>query len=364
LVRIAKVNEKGRSSVIFVKKIIQMIRSYANYPLKKHHTFGTVATAKYYFEFTETEDLQAFITTSTEWQNLPVMILGEGSNLLFVTDFPGLIINPNVPGIKIAHEDRNTIWLEVGAGVVWDDLVEFAVFNRWGGFENLSLIPGKVGAAAVQNIGAYGMEIQNRIESVTGFDLLTQTEYSIDAADCQYAYRDSIFKNQLKDRFIITSVSFKLDKFPEFFLNYGDLKAEAEKFGAVNLRNIRKAVIGIRESKLPDPKVYGNAGSFFKNPIIESSLANSLLTTYPNMPHYPAPDGQTKLAAGWLIEQCGWKGFRRGDAGVHEKQALVLVNYGNATGREIYDLSEEIKQSVQEKFGVELEREVNVISLP
>ena len=338
-----------------------MIRSYSNFQLLKHHTFGTEATAKYYFEFTETEDLQGFISTTTEWKNLPTLILGEGSNMLFVSDFKGLIINPNIPGIKIAHEDRNNIWLEVGAGVIWDDLVEFAVFNWWGGIENLSLIPGKVGAAVVQNIGAYGMEIQHRIESVTGFDLESQTEYTLDVADCQYAYRDSIFKNQLKDRFIITSVSFKLDKFPEFILNYGDLKAETEKLGTINLRNVRKAVIGIRESKLPDPKVYGNAGSFFKNPIIEASLAEQLLAKYPNMPHYPAPEGQTKLAAGWLIDQCGWKGFRRGDAGVHEKQALVLVNYGNATGKEIYDLSEEIKQSVQEKFGVELEREVNVI---
>jgi UDP-N-acetylmuramate dehydrogenase len=341
-----------------------MIRSYSNYQLQKHHTFGTKATAKHYFEFTETEDLEAFLTTTTQWQELPILILGEGSNLLFVSDFQGLIINPNVPGIKIVHEDRNNIWLEVGAGVVWDDLVEYAVFNWWGGIENLSLIPGKVGAAAVQNIGAYGMEIQNQIESVTGFDLESQTEYTLDVSDCQYAYRNSIFKSQLKDRFIITSVSFKLDKFPEFILNYGDLKAETEKFGAINLRTIRKAVIGIRESKLPDPKVVGNAGSFFKNPVIQTSLAEQLQANYPNMPHYPAPEGQTKLAAGWLIEQCGWKGFRRGDAGVHEKQALVLVNYGNATGKEIYDLSEEIRQSVQEKFGVELEREVNVISLP
>jgi UDP-N-acetylmuramate dehydrogenase len=341
-----------------------MIRSYSNYQLQKHHTFGTEAIAKHYFEFTETEDLQGFLTTTTQWQELPILILGEGSNLLFVSDFQGLIINPNVPGIKIVHEDRNNIWLEVGAGVVWDDLVEYTVFNWWGGIENLSLIPGKVGAAAVQNIGAYGMEIQNQIESVTGFDLESQTEYTLDVSDCQYAYRNSIFKSQLKDRFIITSVSFKLDKFPEFILNYGDLKAETEKLGAINLRTIRKAVIGIRESKLPDPKVVGNAGSFFKNPVIQTSLAEQLQANYPNMPRYPAPEGQTKLAAGWLIEQCGWKGFRRGDAGVHEKQALVLVNYGNATGKEIYDLSEEIRQSVQEKFGVELEREVNVISLP
>lgn len=338
-----------------------MIRSYTDYPLQKHHTFGTTATAKNYFEFTETEDLKGFLETSTQWQNLEILILGEGSNLLFVNDFSGLIINPNIPGIKIAHEDRNNIWLEVGAGVKWDDLVHYAVYNLWGGIENLSLIPGKVGAAAVQNIGAYGMEIQNQIESVTGFDLETQTEMTLEASECGYSYRDSIFKNRLKNRFIITSVVFKLDKFPEFILNYGDLEAETEKLGAITLRNIRKAVIEIRESKLPDPKVYGNAGSFFKNPMIETSLAKQLLANYPNMPNYPSNDGQTKLAAGWLIEQCGWKGFRRGDAAVHEKQALVLVNYGNATGKEIYDLSEEIRQSVQQKFGVELEREVNVI---
>jgi len=345
-------------------KIIPMIRSFTNYPLRQHHTFGTEAKALHYFEFTEAEDLKGFLETTLEWRNLPILILGEGSNLLFISDFQGIILNPNIPGISVSHEDQNNVWLEVGAGVVWDDLVEYAVFNRWGGIENLSLIPGKVGAAAVQNIGAYGMEIQNRIESVTGLDLETLTEYTIDAQECRYGYRDSIFKNQLKERFVITSVVFKLNKFPEFVLNYGDLKAETEKLGEITLRNIRKAVIGIRESKLPDPKVYGNAGSFFKNPVVESSLAEQLLAENPKMPHYPAHAGKTKLAAGWLIEQCGWKGFRRGDAGVHEKQALVLVNYGNATGKEIYDLSEEIRQSIQEKFGVELEKEVNVIGGP
>lgn len=341
-----------------------MIRAYSDYSIKKHHTFGTDATTKYYFEFTETEDLAGFLATNKDWQNWQILILGEGSNLLFVNDFQGLIINPNIPGIKIAHEDRNNIWLEVGSGVLWDDLVEYAVFNDWGGIENLSLIPGKVGAAAVQNIGAYGMEIQNRIESLSGFDLETQTEYSLGVADCLYTYRDSIFKNQLKNRFIVTSVVIKLDKFPEYILNYGDLKSETEKLGSINLRNIRNAVIGIRESKLPDPKVAGNAGSFFKNPVIETQQAEQLLASYPNMPHYPSSIGKIKLAAGWMIEQCGWKGFRRGDAGVHEKQALVLVNYGNATGKEIFELSEEIKRSVHEKFGIELEREVNVISLP
>ncbi len=338
-----------------------MIRSYSDFQLRKHNTFGIDTTAKYYFEFTETEDLAGFLAVNKDLHNWPVLILGEGSNMLFVNNFNGLVIHPNIPGIRITHEDRNHVWLEVGSGVVWDDLVEYAVSMGLGGIENLSLIPGKVGAAAVQNIGAYGMEIQYRIVSVTGIDLLTQTEYAIDAADCLFTYRDSIFKNQLKDRFVITATTFKLDKFPEYMLHYADLESEVGKLGEINLRNIRQTVIRIRESKLPDPKVIGNAGSFFKNPVIESSKAEELLNHYPNLPHYPATDEKTKLAAGWMIEQCGWKGFRRGDAGVHTKQALVLVNYGNATGKEIFELSEEIRQSVNEKFGVNLEREVNVI---
>lgn len=338
-----------------------MIRYYTDFSLKRHHTFGTEASARYFFEFTETEDLQQFLATNNIWEEHEILVLGEGSNLLFLDDFQGLIIYPNIPGIRIINEDRNHVWLEAGSGVNWDQLVEFAVFNRWGGIENLSLIPGKAGASAVQNIGAYGMEIQDRVENVTGFDLKTMSEYTIADSDFQYAYRDSIFKHQLKNRFIITSVVFKLDKFPEFILDYGDLKKEVEKKGEVNLRNIRQAVIRIRESKLPDPKVMGNAGSFFKNPVVDSALAEQLISAYPTLPHYPSTDGQVKLAAGWMIDQCGWKGFRQGDAGVHERQALVLVNYGNATGREIYNLSEEIKLSVQKKFGVLLEREVNVI---
>ncbi len=338
-----------------------MIRYDTNYPLKQYNTFGIEASARYYFEFTETEDLAGFLTSGKDWQNWQTLILGQGSNLLFVDDFQGLIINPNIPGIEIVHEDRNCIWLGVGSGVVWDNLVEYAVYNGWGGLENLSLIPGKVGASAVQNIGAYGMEIRNCIESVTGFDMETQTAYTLGVNDCQYAYRDSIFKNQLKNKFVITNVIFKLDKFPEFILNYGDLKTEVEKLGKVNLRTIRQTVIRIRESKLPDPKVMGNAGSFFKNPVVETQNALQLLESYPGMPQYPGSENKTKLPAGWLIEQCGWQGFRRGDAGVHSKQALVLVNYGNATGKEIFELSEEIKQSVLKKFGVELEREVIVV---
>ena len=338
-----------------------MIRSFTDYPLNKQNTFGIHVTAKYYFEFTEAEDLTGFLAVNKNWHNRKILILGEGSNLLFVSNFPGLVIHPNIPGIRITHEDRNQVWLEAGSGVIWDDLVEYAVSQGLGGIENLSLIPGKVGAAAVQNIGAYGMEIRDRIVSVTGIDLLTQTEYAIDAADCLFTYRDSIFKNQLKDRFVITAVTIRLDKFPAYILHYADLESELGKMGEINLRNVRQTIIRIRESKLPDPKVIGNAGSFFKNPVIESSKAEELLNHYPNLPHYPSTDGKTKLAAGWMIDQCGWKGYRRGDAGVHAKQALVLVNYGDASGQEIYELSEEIRLSVRDKFGVDLEREVNVI---
>src|SRR5664279_1648078 len=213
-----------------------MIRSYSDFQLRKYNTFGIGAIAKYYFEFTESEDLAGFLSSNKDWPNWQILILGEGSNMLFVNNFNGMVINPNIPGIRITHEDRNNVWLEAGSGVVWDDLVEYAVSMGLGGIENLSLIPGKVGAAAVQNIGAYGMEIQNRIVSVTGFDLLTQTEYFIDAADCLFTYRDSIFKNQLKDRFVIIATTFKLDKFPAYILNYADLKTEVEKLGEINLR--------------------------------------------------------------------------------------------------------------------------------
>ena len=349
------------SLLIIFGQISDMIRFKKNFSLKNHNTFGIEAHAKSFFEFTELNDLTDFLNMEPNWENEPVLILGGGSNLLFLNDYQGLVIHANVPGIKKVNEDQNQVWLEAGAGVNWDELVEYSVFYGWGGMENLSLIPGKVGATAVQNIGAYGVEVQNLIETVNGFDLKNMSEYSISAHDCQFAYRDSIFKQKLKNRFIVTSVVFKLDKFPEYNLGYGDLKKEAEKFGSINVRNIRKAVIGIRESKLPEPKILGNAGSFFKNPVVGNDTAGQLKLKYDHLPVYASTDGKSKLAAGWLIDQCGWKGYRDGDAGVHEKQALVLVNYGNATGRQIFGLSEKIKQSVFEKFGVELEREVNVI---
>lgn len=349
------------SLLIIFGQISDMIRFQKNFSLKNYNTFGIEARARSFFEFTELNDLTDFVTTDSNWENESILILGGGSNLLFLNDFSGMVIHANIPGIKKVNENQNQVWVEAGAGVNWDELVEYSVFYGWGGMENLSLIPGKVGAAAVQNIGAYGMEAQNLIETVNGFDLKTMSEYSISAHECSFDYRDSIFKQKLKNRFIITSVVFKLDKFPEYNLGYGDLKNEVEKLGAINVRNIRKAVIGIRESKLPEPKIIGNAGSFFKNPVVGNDTAEQLKLKHGNLPVYASTEGKSKLAAGWLIDQCGWKGYRDDDAGVHEKQALVLVNYGNATGQQIFDLSEKIKQSVFEKFGIELEREVNVI---
>ncbi|MDX9882208.1 MAG: UDP-N-acetylmuramate dehydrogenase [Prolixibacteraceae bacterium] len=338
-----------------------MIRFQKNFSLKDYNTFGIDVRARYFFEFTELNDLTRFLTLQENRENEPVLILGGGSNLLFLNDFPGTVFHVNIPGIRLVNEDRNQVWIEAGAGVEWDELVEYSVFYGWGGIENLSLIPGKVGAAPVQNIGAYGVEVKDVIETVNGFDLKTMEDYSIPAHDCRFAYRDSIFKHELKNRFIVTGVVLRLEKFPEYKLGYGDLKRETERMGAVNVRTIRKAVIHIRESKLPDPKVNGNAGSFFKNPVVDAGLAEQLKSRFGTIPVYPSTDGKIKLAAGWLIEQCGWKGFRDGDAGVHEKQALVLVNYGNASGLQLFDLSEKIKRSVSEKFGVELEREVNVV---
>lgn len=341
-----------------------MIRFSEKFSLKQHNTFGIDARAKFYFEFTDPADLYLFTQSNESWHEEPVLVVGEGSNLLLLDDYSGLVLHPNIPGISEIKEDRQNIWIEAGAGETWDELVQYAVDYGFGGIENLSLIPGKVGAAPVQNIGAYGQEVGNVIELVKGFDLLTSQPVEFTSADCEFGYRSSIFKTKLKNRVIITSVVFRLSKFPEFLLGYGDLEKKVKEKGAINLRTIRQSVVEIRQSKLPDVKALGNAGSFFKNPEVENAVAEKLKADFETLPVYPTVSGKSKLAAGWLIEKAGWKGFRDGDAGVHEKQALVLVNYGNATGRQIFDLSERIKQSVFEKFGVELEREVNCIAPP
>ncbi|MCY1720847.1 UDP-N-acetylmuramate dehydrogenase [Prolixibacteraceae bacterium Z1-6] len=338
-----------------------MIRFFENHSLKQHNTFGIDAKAKYFFEFTEPEDLELFLNSNETWKEEKLIVLGEGSNILFLDDFDGLVIHPKVPGITSVYEDRQNEWYEVGSGEVWDEFVQHAVTCQLGGAENLSLIPGTVGAAPVQNIGAYGQEVCSLIEKVKGFDLEkgTMVEYAGNA--CGFEYRSSIFKSYLKNKFIITSVIFKLDKFPEFNLKYGQLEEKVKEKGEVNLHTVRQSVIEIRSSKLPDVKDLGNAGSFFKNPVVTAEAAEKLQLKFDGIPVYPGAEGKMKLAAGWLIEQAGWKGKREGDAGVHDQQALVLVNHGNASGRDIYNFSEKIKQSVFEKFGVELDREVNCI---
>ena len=338
-----------------------MICFSENYSLKRHNTFGIDASAKYFFEFTEPDDLLVFLSANKSLKEEKLIVIGEGSNILYLNDFDGLVIHPNIPGIQIVKEDRQNIWMEVGAGEVWDEFVQYAVDFGLGGIENLSLIPGLVGAAPVQNIGAYGQEVGNVVAQVKGFDLETRLtrEYSVE--QCEFGYRSSIFKSGLKNRFIITSVIFKLEKFPEFILNYGQVEEKSKAKGEVNLKTIREAIIEIRQSKLPDVKELGNAGSFFKNPEVDSEYTEQLKSKFENIPVYPSKNGKTKLAAGWLIEKAGWKGVREGDAGVHEKQALVLVNYGTASGQQIYKFSEKIKQSVFEKFGIELELEVNCV---
>jgi UDP-N-acetylmuramate dehydrogenase len=338
-----------------------MICFFENHSLKKYNTFGIDAKAKYFFEFTEAEDLEEFLHANQSWKEEKLIVLGQGSNILFLEDFDGLVIHPMVPGINRVFEDRQDEWLEVGSGEVWDEFVQFAVTYQLGGIENLSLIPGMVGAAPVQNIGAYGQEVCSTIEKVKGYDLEKgiMAEYSVE--ECNFTYRNSVFKSYLKNKFIITSVIFKLNKFPEFNLDYGQLKEKVNEKGDVNLINIRDAVIEIRSSKLPDVNALGSAGSFFKNPTVDAEVAEKLKNEFVGIPVYSAENGKNKLAAGWLIEQAGWKGKREGDAGVHDQQALVLVNHGSASGQDIFRFSEKIKQSVFEKFGVDLEREVNCI---
>ncbi len=338
-----------------------MVRFEENFSLKKFNTFGIDASCRYYFEFTEEEDLPVFLSSFEQWRDMHLLIIGGGSNLLFTSDFEGLVLKPNLPGIKVTGEDRDHVDIEAGAGEEWDNFVSYCVACEYSGIENLSLIPGKVGAAPVQNIGAYGIEVKDCILSVKGFDLNTFQFYEIPGPECGFGYRNSIFKNKLKARFIVTSVVFRLSKFPEFHLDYGDLREEVEKRGPVRLQCIRDSVIFIRKSKLPDPGILGNAGSFFKNPVVGENEGAKLKKNFPQMPLYPLESGKVKIAAGWLIEQCGWKGFRDADAGVHEKQALVLVNHGMATGKQIYELSEKIKRSVYERFSVDLETEVNIV---
>jgi UDP-N-acetylmuramate dehydrogenase len=331
-----------------------------NISLLSYNTFGIDAKADYFIEYSSVEELQTALQSEIVKSNR-LLHIGGGSNLLFMKDFKGVILHSAINFIKKVSEDADAVMLEAGAVVNWDDFVAYTVENGWGGVENLSLIPGEVGASAVQNIGAYGVEVQDVITEVNAVEIETGELKIFSVEDCQYGYRESIFKKELKGKYIITSVVFKLQKQPEFKLNYQHLEDEVLKNGDINLQNIRQTIIAVRESKLPDPKIFGNAGSFFMNPVISKAHFNELLAQYPQMPHYFVSETEEKVPAGWLIDQCGWKGKQIGNAGVHDKQALVLVNKGGATGVEIVYLAEQIQASVKTKFGIELRAEVNYI---
>lgn len=331
-----------------------------NIPLTRYNTFGLDYMADSLVSI-KTEKEAATIFTGKIRMRKPFLIIGKGSNILFTGDFKGTIIKPEFGHIKIVKEEKDTVVISAGAGISWDKLVEWTVDRKFGGLENLSLIPGLVGAAPVQNIGAYGVEAKDTILKVRTISITDGSVRIFTNEECNFGYRNSIFKSTEKSKYLITRVYFRLKINPVPIYDYGSLKDEVQKPGIPSIKTVRDAVIKIRRDKLPDPSTIGNAGSFFKNPLVIGSVAHELKKKFPSMPCYDDPSGKIKLAAGWLIEQCGWKGKRIGNAGVHSNQALVLVNHGNATGKEIFDLSEMIRSSVIEKFGIELEREVEII---
>jgi UDP-N-acetylmuramate dehydrogenase len=331
-----------------------------NFSLKPFNTFRIDAKAKFFAAFRNTEEL---LELTTHDSRLTTLILGGGSNILFVKDFDGLVLKNEIKGVEVVKEDDENVYVRSGAGENWHQFVLHCIKNNWAGIENLSLIPGNVGASPMQNIGAYGVELSEVFHELKAFHLKEKTNYTFALKDCGFGYRDSVFKNKYNGQFVILNVTYRLNKKPKFNTSYGAIEKELENMRVkeLTIQAISQAVINIRSSKLPDPAVIGNAGSFFKNPSIEREKFDSLRIKLSNIIGHQNANGSIKLAAAWLIEQCGWKGFRRGDAGCHEKQALVLVNYGNAKGEEIYILSEEIQGSVKEKFEVELEREVNIV---
>ncbi|MEI7421454.1 MAG: UDP-N-acetylmuramate dehydrogenase [Prolixibacteraceae bacterium] len=338
-----------------------MYKLVPNYSLRDHNSFGLDVLVSYWLTISSADDwLTAMLNYPHIYQEKR-LIIGGGTNLLFISDFDGLIISPDIFGISITYQDSHFVEVEVGAGEEWDDFVSHCVQNGWYGVENLSLIPGKVGAVPVQNIGAYGVEADSVIVRVKGISLETGSSFSFSHDECCFGYRSSIFKERYAGSLMVTSVIFKLKKQGELMMDYGDLRKTLDSIGEPNLVNLREAVIQIRSSKLPDPKHLGNAGSFFKNPIVSEEVATALEELLPGIPVYQLSDGFVKIGAGFLIEKAGWKGFQAGKAAVHHRQALVLVNTGGATGKEILDLSEKIQQDVLTKFGVLLEREVQVI---
>jgi UDP-N-acetylmuramate dehydrogenase len=345
--------------------------------LKPYHTFGINVVARQMASFSDRETLAEILAAVP---GSPRLILGGGSNVLFTKDFDGIVLKNQIKGIDVVAEDEDYVYVRAGAGENWHSFVLYCIERNLGGVENLSLIPGCVGASPMQNIGAYGVEVKDVFQDLEAYHTEDGRTERFSLNDCGFGYRESVFKGKYRNRFVILNVTFRLRRKPVFHTKYGAVEQELERMGVkeLSIKAISEAVIHIRSTKLPDPGQIGNAGSFFKNPTVGRAQYLQLHEAFPAMPAYPAealgsPEpthgpkgsaargGAMKLAAGWLIEQCGWKGYRKGDAGCHDRQALVLVNYGNATGKEIYDLSGEILRSVQDRFGVTLEREVNII---
>ena len=336
-----------------------MIRRYTEHPLAQLNSFHVEEVAADIIEFDHADDLMEIFAPEKAPQKW--LVLGGGNNILFTQRYDGTLIHPTGKQLKVVAEDEHSLTLLAEAGLEWDDMVAWCVERELWSAENLSLIPGSVGASPVQNIGAYGAEAKDIISRVHFFDTDTLTLRTLLNEECRFAYRDSIFKQELRGKTIITAVEFTLIKEARPNLGYGDLSREVEALGGATLKNIRDAVCAIRRSKLPDTAVLGNAGSFFKNPIVDGAVADALAAKYPDMPSYPAPEGKRKLAAGWLIDRAGMKGFRDGKVGVHERQALVLVNFGGATGNEVIALAKQVQSAVHDKFGIAIEPEVNIL---
>ncbi len=332
-----------------------------NISLQPYNTFGIDVKAKSFGRFESLDELKSLLQNRD--QETPIFILGGGSNILLTKDLPFFVLKNEISGIEIIDETETAVVVKVGSGVEWHSFVRFTVEQGWGGIENMSLIPGSVGASPMQNIGAYGAEIKDSFVSLEALHIDSLELHIFNREQCQFGYRESVFKRALKDQYVIVSVSYQLSKNPIINTTYGAIQSEIEVMDVneITVDTVSQAVMNIRRSKLPDPKVLGNAGSFFKNPVVPKAVFEKMAINYPDAPHYPQENGDEKLAAGWLIEKAGWKGKRIGNCGVHEMQALVLVNYGGATGNEIFELSGLIIEDIRSKFGVTLEREVNIL---
>lgn len=334
-----------------------MINRYTQFPLLGHNTFGMNVLAAQFIEFDCEDDVLEIVRQGVDEHHI---VIGGGSNLLFLNDYTGTVLHSRIMDINVVEEDDDAVLLRVGSGVTWDDLVAYSVDNGWQGLENLSAIPGEVGASAVQNVGAYGVEAGDLIECVEAVSVVDASKRRFSKQECRYSYRNSIFKHEENGKYIITYITFRLNKTNNFVLTYGNLKEVAMGMGELSAKNIRAAVMQIRASKLPDTKEFGSAGSFFMNPVVSCEKAEALAQSFPEMPQYKTANG-VKLSAAWLIDRCGWKERRIGNVGVYMHQPLVVVNYGGATGKEVYEFSAMVCQSVKEKFGVGLVREVIVV---